>query len=242
MRRVQQNKIWFRKNELIRAETLRVIGPDGKQVGILPKAEALNRAKEAELDLVEIAPNANPPVAKIVDYTKFAYEQEKKAKEERKKQKKGEQMKEIWLTPFMAENDYETRLDRIREFLTDSAKVRVTIRPKRRLPNVQPLFVMMRKALVDLQKIARVEQEPKLLGRQLVAVISPASAKATVGEPIRQAQTGTGRPQGEQEEGKKNENEENKDKNQEISTPPLQSNGDGQDSPPEKLPTAPKVE
>ena len=226
LRRVQQNKIWFRKNELIRAEILRVIGPDGKQVGILPKAEALIHAKEAELDLVEIAPNANPPVAKIVDYTKFAYVQEKKAKEERKKQKKGEQMKEIWLTPFMAANDYETRLDRVREFLTDSAKVRVTIRPKRRLPNVQPLFVMMRKALGDLQQIARVEQEPKLLGRQLVAVISPMK-----GEPSNARTT----------EGKENENEENKNQNKEISTASVQSDSGGQDSPLEELPTAPKV-
>lgn len=195
LRRVQQNKIWFRKNELIRAETLRVIGPDGKQVGILSKAEALAKAHEAGLDLVEIAPNASPPVAKIINYTKFAYVQEKKAKEERKKQKKGEHLKEIWLTPFMAQNDYETRLERIREFLGESAKVRITIRPKRRLPNVQPLYRMMRKALENLKEISRVEQEPKLLGRQLVAVISP----------IR---------------GERN-NEENKNESPQISTPPV---------------------
>lgn len=218
MRRVQQNKIWFRKNELIRAETLRVIGPDGKQIGILPKAEALAAAQDAELDLVEIAPNANPPVVKIIDYTKLLYEEEKKAKEERKKQKKGEQMKEIWLTPFMAANDYETRLDRVREFLGNSAKVRVTIKPKRRLPNVQPLYEMMRKALTDLSDVSRVEQEPKLLGRQLVAIISPVKGEI------------------------KNESEENKNQNEEISTPPVQSDSGGQDSSPEELPTAPKVE
>lgn len=206
MRRVQQNKIWFRKNELIRAETLRVIGSDGKQVGILPKAEALAKAKEAELDLVEIAPNANPPVAKIIDYTKFAYVQEKKAKEERKKQKKGEQLKEIWLTPFMAANDYETRLERIREFLGEGAKVRVTIRPKRRLPNVQPLYGMMRKALENLKEISRVEQEPKLLGRQLVAIISPVKGEV------------------------KNEETKNKNESSQISTPPVQSDSGGEDS------------
>ena len=200
LRRVQQNKIFFRKNELIRAETLRVIGSDGKQVGILTRTEALAKSKEVELDLVEIAPNANPPVAKIIDYKKFAYIQEKKAKEERKKQKRGEQMKEIWLTPFMAVNDYETRLDRVREFLGDSAKVRVTIRPKRRLSNFQPLYEMMRKALTDLSSVSKIEQAPKLLGKQLVAIISPIK-----GEPIRQAQ------------GEQNENEKNKNQNEEIS-------------------------
>lgn len=218
MRRVQQNKIWFRKNELIRAETLRVIGLDGKQVGILTRAEALNRAKDVELDLVEIAPNAKPPVARIINYTKFLYEQEKKAKEERKKQKKGEQMKEIWLTPFMAANDYETRLERVREFLTDSAKVRVTIRPKRRLSNFQPLYVMMRKALTDLSEVSRIEQEPKLLGRQLVAIISPVKGEL-----------------------KNEENKEDKNQNEEVSEPSVQSDGRGQDSSPEELPTTPKV-
>ena len=214
MRRAAQNKIWFRKNELIRAETLRVVGSDGKQVGIIPKAEALTRAQEAELDLVEIAPNANPPVAKIIDYAKFLYEEDKKARQERKKQKRGEQMKEIWLTPFMAENDYETRLDRVKEFLNDSAKVRVTIKPKRRLPNVKPLFDMMRRALENLKEISKVEQEPKLLGRQLVAVISPVK-----GEPSSAKAT----------EGKKNEKtKENKIENKEISEPPVQGDGGGQ--------------
>ncbi|MBI3290190.1 translation initiation factor IF-3 [Candidatus Microgenomates bacterium] len=219
MRRIQQNKIWFRKNELIRADNLRVIGPDGKQIGILTRAEALAAANEAELDLVEIAPNANPPVARIIDYTKFLYEEEKKARQERKKQKKGKQMKEIWLTPFMAENDYETRLERVREFLADSAKVRVTIRPKRRLPNVQPLFVMMRKALENLSEISRIEQEPKLLGRQLVAIISPAAAKAMADE------------EGEKvDQVKEHEETQNETKNEEISQPPVQSDGDGQNS------------
>ncbi|MEK7182633.1 MAG: translation initiation factor IF-3 [Patescibacteria group bacterium] len=172
MRRGIQRSFW-RKNEQIRADTLRVIGPDGKQVGILTREVALKRARELSVDLVEIAPNATPPVTKIVDYTKFLYEQEKKEREQRKKQKKGEQLKEVWFTPFIATNDYEVRLAKVKEFLEEGAKVRITIRPKRRLFDTRPLYTVMGRVLAHLTEIARVEQQPKMLGRQLIGVVTP---------------------------------------------------------------------
>ena len=152
---------------------MRVIGPDGKQVGILTREVALKRARELSVDLVEIAPNATPPVTKIVDYTKFLYEQEKKEREQRKKQKKGEQLKEVWFTPFIATNDYEVRLAKVKEFLEEGAKVRITIRPKRRLFDTRPLYTVMGRVLAHLTEIARVEQQPKMLGRQLIGVVTP---------------------------------------------------------------------
>ncbi|MBI4058043.1 translation initiation factor IF-3 [Candidatus Microgenomates bacterium] len=173
MRRGQNTNLYWRRNEQIRSETLRVIGPDGKQIGIIRRSEALEKARELELDLVEIAPKANPAVAKIIDYSKFLYEQEKKQRQERKRRKKGETLKEMWFTPFIADNDYATRFERVEEFLAGGAKVRITVRPKRRLFDTKPLFNVMNRVLKDTEELAHVEQEPKILGRQLIAVIAP---------------------------------------------------------------------
>lgn len=156
---------------------MRVIGPDGRQIGILSRGEALKKAQEEDLDLVEIAPHAQPVVARIIDFDKFLYDQEKKARVERRKQKKGEQLKEIWLTPFIAKNDYLVRVGRIKEFLGEGAKVRIAIKPKRRLPDTKPLFLVMAKAIEELKEVSRVEQPPKMLGRQLVALVSPVKKK-----------------------------------------------------------------
>lgn len=171
MRKGPQNQFW-RRNEQIWAQALRVIGPDGKQVGILSRDEALKKAQELSLDLVEVVPKANPPVAKIINFSKFLYAQEKKAREERKKEKKGTQLKEMWLRPFIAENDYGVRISRIKEFLAEGAKVRITIKPKSRIFNTKPLYNVMGKVLGDVSEIARVEQEPKMLGKQLMCIIT----------------------------------------------------------------------
>ncbi|OGM08796.1 translation initiation factor IF-3, partial [Candidatus Woesebacteria bacterium RBG_13_34_9] len=116
----------WRINEYIRSPELRVIGQDGKQIGVLKREDALEKAKNLELDLVEIAPLAKPPVAKIVNIGKFKYEQEKKARKEKKRSKSGD-LKEIRFSPFIAEHDYYNRLKRVREFLEDKNKVRVVV-------------------------------------------------------------------------------------------------------------------
>lgn len=153
---------------------MRVIGPDGKQIGILERNEALKIAQDKELDLVEIAPKANPPVAKIIDFEKFRYEQEKKAREERKREKKGTTLKEVWFTPLIGESDYQVRLGRVKEFLEEKDKVRITVKPKRRLPTTAPLYRVLERIIKDLEGIAKTEQEPKMAGRQLVTLVVPA--------------------------------------------------------------------
>ena len=119
------NNYW-RINEKIPALTLRVLDSKGVQIGVISKEEALKKAKEGGEDLIEIAPNANPPVAKIIEFGKFKYQEEKKLKEAQKKSKPSE-LKEIRFTPFIGEGDYQTRIKRIDEFLTDKDKVKLVV-------------------------------------------------------------------------------------------------------------------
>lgn len=172
MRSGKPNEFW-RINERIQATRLRVIGPDGKQIGILSREEAIAKSQEQELDLVEIAPHANPPVVKIIDFTKFKYEQEKKAREERKKEKRGTTIKEVWFRPLIAQGDYQTRFEKVADFLAEGAKVRVTVKPKRRLDNTSPLYRIIGRVITDSVEIAKIEQSPRLLGKQLVMLLSP---------------------------------------------------------------------
>ncbi|MCT7829567.1 MAG: translation initiation factor IF-3, partial [Lactobacillus iners] len=114
-------------NEEIRAREVRLIGEDGEQIGVVTKSEALQRATEADLDLVLISPNAKPPVARIMNYGKYRFEQQKKEKENRKNQKVTA-VKEIRLSPTIEGNDFDTKLKHVRNFLAKGAKVRVSIR------------------------------------------------------------------------------------------------------------------
>lgn len=166
--------VFWRVNQNIRAPKLRVIGSDGKQLGIFALSEALKKAQEAELDLVEIAPAANPPVAKIIDFAKFKYQEEKRNREAKLKEKKGTELKEIWLTPFMAENDYQVRLGRIREFLEEGHKVRVTVRfTFRQMVHREFGYEILKKVVADTSEISKIDQEPKFLGRQLMMMLTP---------------------------------------------------------------------
>lgn len=175
--RKRQTKQFWRTNERIMAGQLRVISEDGKQVGILERNEALAKAQQAGLDLVEIAPTAKPPVARIIDFTKFKYQQEKKERDQRKKEKKGTTLKEIWLRPFIAEGDYQVRLGKIREFLGEGAKVRIAVKSKRRIDKTEPLYKILRRIIEDLRDVGRVEQEPKMFGRQLITTLTPSRGK-----------------------------------------------------------------
>lgn len=119
-------KRFYRINERIFASTLRVLDNEGKQIGVLSKAEALDKAKSENLDLVEIAPQAKPPVAKIIDFNKFLYQEEKKKREEKKKAKVSE-TKEVRLGPFMSDNDLSVMVKRAKDFLLAGDKVRLVV-------------------------------------------------------------------------------------------------------------------
>lgn len=169
----QNVKKFYRTNERIFASELRVVDSEGKQIGVISKAEALTLARESEMDLVEIAPTAKPPVARIIDFKKFLYQEEKKKREEKKKAKNSE-TKEIRLGPFMDTHDLETMTRRGREFLEDNDKVKLVVRFKGRQMG-HPEFgqQVIRKAIEILSDISKVDKEPHFEGRQLIAMLSP---------------------------------------------------------------------
>ena len=170
----KQNLYW-RTDYQIRAPSLRVIDSEGKLIGVLGKDEAIRKAKEAGLTLVEIAPTAIPPVAKIVDYGKFKYAEEKKARAQAKKVKGGE-VKEIRFSPFIAENDFNVRIARIKEFFADKNKVKVVVvfkGPQMRVKHVGYDVIAKIKAVFGDTVIT--DMEPKFLGKYLVTVISQTS-------------------------------------------------------------------
>ncbi len=158
-------------NEQIRDREVRVISADGAQLGIMSAREAQRLAQEAELDLVKIAPNAKPPVVKIIDYGKFRYEQSRKEKEARKKQKTVD-IKEVRLSPNIDTNDLNTKVSAARKFLTKGDKVKVTLRFRGRemahAQNTKHILDDFAKALED---IAVVEKAPKMEGRSMTMVM-----------------------------------------------------------------------
>lgn len=166
-------RIFYKTNERIYANTLRVLDSEGKQIGVLGKFEALSRARDLGLDLVEVAPNAKPPVAKIIDFKKFLYQQEKKRKEERKKSKVSE-TKEIRLGPFMDDHDLSVMIKRGREFLQHNNKIRLVLKfIGRQITHPEFGQEVMKKTIGALSDLSKVEREPHLEGKQMVALLSP---------------------------------------------------------------------
>lgn len=171
-----KNVLYWKTDFRISAPELRVIGADGKQLGILKRQEALEEAKKAGLTLVEIGPNAKPPVAKLVDFGKFKYQEEKKLRKSSKG--KGGDLKEIRFSPFIAENDYQTRLNRVKEFLEEKNKVRIVVVFKRQQLGSKSFGYNLIKRVVDeLGESVVVDMEPKFLGKHLMSVISPTNKK-----------------------------------------------------------------
>lgn len=167
----------MRVNEEIDAPQVRLIGEDGEQLGIVPLAKALAVAEESGLDLVEIAPMANPPVCKVMDYGKYRYQEQKKAQEARLKQKQI-QVKEIKLRPGTDENDYQIKLRNLRRFLEEGDKAKVTLRFRGRELSHQELGMrQLERIREDLADIGVVEQMPRLEGRQMVMIIVPKKSK-----------------------------------------------------------------
>lgn len=159
-------------NEQIRDKEVRLIGENGQQLGIVSAREALKMAREAELDLVKIAPKANPPVCKIIDYGKFRYEQARKEKDARKKQKTIE-IKEIRMSPNIDTNDLNTKVNAARKFIEKGARVKVTLRFRgREMAHVQTNRVILDKFAEMLSDIAVVDKAPKLEGRSMMMFLS----------------------------------------------------------------------
>ncbi|MES5121628.1 translation initiation factor IF-3 [Lactobacillus gasseri] len=164
-------------NEDIRAREVRLIGVDGQQIGVVSKNEALRKAADADLDLVLLSPNAKPPVARIMDYGKFRFEQQKKAKENRKNQKVMA-VKEIRLSPTIEGNDFDTKLKYVRKFLTKGAKVRVSIRFRGRAITHKELGKQVLEKMADeASDLSNVVTKPKMEGRSMFLMLAPLSEK-----------------------------------------------------------------
>ena len=162
-----------RSNNRISSPEVQVIASDGKNLGILNTNEAISMAKNQGLDLIEIAPNANPPVCKIMDMGKYKYDAQKKANKAKKKQKKIE-LKEIKLRPVTEIHDYTFKIKHAQKFLSKGDKVKFTIKFKgRELQHSELGTKLMEKIKQDMHKIGRVEVEPKFDGKQMIMVIHP---------------------------------------------------------------------
>ena len=162
-----------RINERIRAETVRLIGPDGEQVGIMGVPEALEYADSVNLDLVEVAPMAKPPVCKVMDFGKYRYEQEQKAKEARKHQTTIN-IKEIKLRPKIDDHDFDTKKGHVERFLKKGDKVKLTIMFRgRELVHPHLGERLLRRMAEDVAAIGEVESEPDLDGRNMVMMLAP---------------------------------------------------------------------
>ena len=167
----------LRINRQIRAPEVRVIGPDGGQVGILDTRDALAKAQEANLDLVEIAPNAQPPVCKIIDYGKYRYDQTKREKESKKSQHQVK-VKEVKLKPNIDEHDFQTKLKRAYHFLEKGNKVKVTCMFRgRELAHPELGRKVIQRFCAGLEEVAQVEAPAKHMGRNLICVLAPGATK-----------------------------------------------------------------
>ena len=159
-------------NEQIRDKEIRLIGEDGEQLGIMSAKDAMKLAKEAELDLVKIAPTAKPPVCKIINYGKYKYELARKEKEAKKKQKVVD-VKEVRLSPNIEENDLKTKVNQARKFLTKGDKVKVTLRFRgREMAHMQSGKVILDNFAEQLMDVAAIEKPAKLEGKSMMMVLT----------------------------------------------------------------------
>ena len=160
-----------RTNNNIRALEVQLIGHEGENIGIVPLGEAINRAQEVGLDLIEIAPNTKPPVCKIMDSGKFKYEQQKKANLARKKQKIIN-LKEIKLRPVTDVHDYDFKIKNAQKFLTSGDKVKFTIKFNgREMEYMKAAYDLVRRIIEDTKELGKVEQAAKMEGRQMTLII-----------------------------------------------------------------------
>ena len=168
-----QKEEGHRINNRIDAREVRLIDAAGENVGVVPIRQAIMMAEEASLDLVEISPDAKPPVCKILDYGKFKFQEQKKAAEARKKQKVIE-IKEIKMRPMIDDHDYDTKMKKVVEFIEEGDKVKVTMRFRgRELSNGKLGMDVLQRVAEATNEIAKVEAYPRMEGRQMLMVLSP---------------------------------------------------------------------
>ena len=162
-----------RKNLDIRVPRVRVIDAEGEQAGVMTRDDALRMAMDLELDLVEIQPNADPPVCRIMDFGKFKFEQQKKANAAKKKQKVVE-IKELKFRPTTDDGDYEIKLRNLRRFIAEGDRVKVNIRFKgREMAHTELGIAMAKRLQADLQDEVTIESFPRLEGRQMIMMVAP---------------------------------------------------------------------
>ena len=162
-----------RFNEFISSPRVRVIDEEGENLGVMLTAEAIEQAASVGLDLVEISPNADPPVAKFLDVGKFKYEAQKKANLARKNQKTQE-IKEIKMRPNIDDHDYDVKMRAVQKFIGEGDKVKVTLRFRgRELAHGQLGMQLLQRVSTDVEEVAKVEQHPRMEGRQMLMVLAP---------------------------------------------------------------------
>ena len=162
-----------RFNEFIQSQKVRVIDHEGENLGVMYTREAMAQAQELGLDLVEVSPNADPPVAKFLDVGKFKYEAQKKANLARKSQKTQE-IKEIKMRPNIDDHDYDTKMKKIFEFIEEGDKVKCTLRFRgREMAHLQLGMQVLQRVQADMIETAKVEQFPRMEGRQMLMVLAP---------------------------------------------------------------------
>ena len=160
-------------NDRIYAKTVRLIGPEGEQLGIFPRELALRKAEEYDLDLVEVAPQATPSVCRIMDFAKYKYEQEKKEREAKKHQRHM-QLKEIRISPRIDPHDYQVKLKHIHEFLGKGHKVRIRMFFRGREVSHQEIGrKLIDKLTRDVERTGKVDKEPHMLGKVLILILCP---------------------------------------------------------------------
>lgn len=225
---------FVRVNGKIRAREVRVIGQDNQQLGILPLGEALNLARSQGVDLVEIAPTANPPVCRLVDYGKYRYEQAKKEKEVKKHQH-ANKVKEIQLSPSIDPHDFGVKLSHAIEFLCEEMKVKVTLKFRgREMAHKEFGFQQVQKFLKEVTPYGHPDAPPKLIGKGINVMLSPLPRNKRAKSPkqIEEERTGQPAPEAPADEGHSgspaDENQPSKEKGQRVSVNAAQEGNFGQ--------------
>lgn len=168
-----QQKIWVTANHQIRAAEVRVLDERGEMIGVMPTRDAIEKARAAEKDLVMINEQAQPPVAKIIDISKYKYQVQQKEAESRKRAK-AQDTKEVRFTPFMGEGDFEARVNKVLGFLKDGDKVRLSLQFKgREITKKEFGYDMFKRVIAAAEEFSAVESEPKMLGNKLLAQLMP---------------------------------------------------------------------
>ncbi len=170
-------KAHYQFNQFIRADMLRLVDDQAKQIGVMSKNDALRLAQEKDLDVVLVSPQANPPVAKLISLSKFKYQQQQKESSDRKSAKNVD-IKEIRFTPFIAQGDFDIRIKRAREFLLEGNKVRLNVKfTGRQITRKDFGDKVLKNAIIDLSDISTVEREPALSGKILTTQLQPKGKK-----------------------------------------------------------------